>query len=221
MNKESDAAKTYQEALEKVKNSDERLKAFVESDEYKALIEYTSMEANTSKLRVQIEDSSDLDFGTTKKSTGGAFTVNVGGSYDQILDAMKNDPENVKKEYTINSIDFGLERRPDTIIQLDKYLQRIELQKENEPIFRLVLNRSGEIQTEQSIGNESLLSLEESEGTQGFRYINMEEDYLRNTRIFVDYEIAVTNKSEVDYASSKLVNRAIFYSSRFDYSICR
>lgn len=206
MNKESDAAKTYQEALEKVKNSDERLKAFVESDEYKALIEYTSMEANTSKLRVQIEDSSDLDFGVTKKSTGGAFTVNVGGTYDQILDAMKNDPENVKKEYTINSIDFGLERRPDTIIQLDKYLQRIELQKENEPIFRLVLNRSGEIQTEQSIGNESLLSLEESEGTQGFRYINMEEDYLRNTRIFVDYEIAVTNKSEVDYASSKLVN---------------
>ena len=206
MNKESDVAKTYQEALEKVKNSDERLKAFVESDEYKALIEYTSMEANTSKLRVQIEDSSDLDFGVTKKSTGGAFTVNVGGTYDQILDAMKNDPENVKKEYTINSIDFGLERRPDTIIQLDKYLQRIELQKENEPIFRLVLNRSGEIQTEQSIGNESLLSLEESEGTQGFRYINMEEDYLRNTRIFVDYEIAVTNKSEVDYASSKLVN---------------
>ena len=206
MNKESDAAKTYQEALEKVKNSDERLKAFVESDEYKALIEYTSMEANTSKLRVQIEDSSDLDFGVTKKSTGGAFTVNVGGTYDQILDAMKNDPENVKKEHTINNIDFGLERRPDTIIQLDKYLQRIELQKENEPIFRLVLNRSGEIQTEQSIGNESLLSLEESEGTQGFRYINMEEDYLRNTRIFVDYEIAVTNKSEVDYASSKLVN---------------
>ena len=206
MNKESDAAKTYEEALERVKKSDERLKAFVESDEYKALIEYTSMEANTSKLRVQIEDSSDLDFGVTKKSTGGAFTVNVGGTYDQILDAMKNDPENVKKEYTINSIDFGLERRPDTIIQLDKYLQRIELQKENEPIFRLVLNRSGEIQTEQSIGNESLLSLEESEGTQGFRYINMEEDYLRNTRIFVDYEIAVTNKSEVDYASSKLVN---------------
>ena len=206
MNKESDAAKTYEEALERVKKSDERLKAFVESDEYKALIEYTSMEANTSKLRVQIEDSSDLDFGVTKKSTGGAFTVNVGGTYDQILDAMKNDPENVKKEYTINNIDFGLERRPDTIIQLDKYLQRIELQKENEPIFRLVLNRSGEIQTEQSIGNESLLSLEESEGTQGFRYINMEEDYLRNTRIFVDYEIAVTNKSEVDYASSKLVN---------------
>lgn len=217
MNKESDAAKTYQEALERVKKSDERLKAFVESDEYKALIEYTSMEANTSKLRVQIEDSSDLDFGVTKKSTGGAFTVNVGGTYDQILDAMKNDPENVKKEHTINNIDFGLERRPDTIIQLDKYLQRIELQKENEPIFRLVLNRSGEIQTEQSIGNESLLSLEESEGTQGFRYINMEEDYLRNTRIFVDYEIAVTNKSEVDYASSKLVNETYTDEKLDDY----
>ena len=217
MNKESDAAKTYQEALENVKKSDERLKAFVESDEYKALIEYTSMEANTSKLRVQIEDSSDLDFGVTKKSTGGAFTVNVGGTYDQILDAMKNDPENVKKEHTINNIDFGLERRPDTIIQLDKYLQRIELQKENEPIFRLVLNRSGEIQTEQSIGNESLLSLEESEGTQGFRYINMEEDYLRNTRIFVDYEIVVTNKSEVDYASSKLVNETYTDEKLDDY----
>ena len=198
--------KQYGVALEEIKAENETLKEFVESDEYRALIEYTAMQANTSKLRVQIEDSSDLDFGTTKKSTGGAFTVNVGGSYEQILETAANDQENVDKVYVVNNIDFGIERRADTIIQLDKYLKKIELQKDNEAVFRLELNDNGTTIAETALNNDKLLSLEETDGVQGFRYINMEADYLSNTKLLIDYKIRVTNKSEVDYASEVIVN---------------
>lgn len=207
--------KDYGTALNEVLEENKTLNEFVNGTEgkpskYKSLLEYTAMQANTAKLRVQIEDSSDLDFGTTKKSTGGAFTVNVGGSYDQILDAAKNNEDNVEKVYTIGNIDFGLERRADTIIQVDKFLKGIELQKENEPIYKVRIEDNGDVITDETdygvIGEG--IKLVEANGVQGFRYISVEDEALKNTRLIIDYKVKVSNKSEVDYASSTIVNDA-------------
>lgn len=206
--------KNYGTALNEVLEENKTLNEFVNGTEgkpskYKSLLEYTAMQANTAKLRVQIEDSSDLDFGTTKKSTGGAFTVNVGGSYDQILDAAKNNEDNVEKVYTIGNIDFGLERRADTIIQVDKFLKGIELQKENEPIYKVTIEDNGDV-IEEYMESDKITGIDmpEANGVQGFRYINMEEEALKNTRLIIDYKVKVSNKSEVDYASSTIVNDA-------------
>lgn len=206
--------KDYGTALNEVLEENKTLNEFVNGTEgkpskYKSLLEYTAMQANTAKLRVQIEDSSDLDFGTTKKSTGGAFTVNVGGSYDQILDAAKNNEDNVEKVYTIGNIDFGLERRADTIIQVDKFLKGIELQKENEPIYKVTIEDNGDV-IEEYMESDKITGIDmpEANGVQGFRYINMEEEALKNTRLIIDYKVKVSNKSEVDYASSTIVNDA-------------
>ena len=206
--------KNYGTALNEVLEENKALNEFVNGTEgkpskYKSLLEYTAMQANTAKLRVQIEDSSDLDFGTTKKSTGGAFTVNVGGSYDQILDAAKNNEDNVEKAYTIGNVDFGLERRADTIIQVDKFLKGIELQKENEPIYKVTIEDNGDV-IEEYMKNDKIAGIDmpESNGIQGFKYINMEEEGLKNTRLIIDYKVKVSNKSEVDYASSTIVNDA-------------
>ena len=206
--------KNYGTALNEVLEENKTLNEFVNGTEgkpskYKSLLEYTAMQANTAKLRVQIEDSSDLDFGTTKKSTGGAFTVNVGGSYDQILDAAKNNEDNVEKAYTIGNVDFGLERRADTIIQVDKFLKGIELQKENEPIYKVTIEDNGDV-IEEYMKNDKIAGIDmpESNGIQGFKYINMEEEGLKNTRLIIDYKVKVSNKSEVDYASSTIVNDA-------------
>ena len=59
-------------------------------------------------------------------------------SCDDIKDAMDNSASG--ETYTIANIDFGIERRADTILQTDKYMTEIELMKENERVFFIEIN---------------------------------------------------------------------------------
>ena len=191
----------------KIFGTQAKLKEFV--DKTNVLIGFTAMEANTAKLNVEIEYAGDLNYGKTKKSTDGTFYVNVGGSATEIEQTLAQDAEDSQNvKYEILNVDFGLERRPDTIIQLDKYLTNINLKKQGEDILNADINDDGEIMnTDTALNRERLLYLTESEGVQGFKYIQMEADYAKDVKVKLSYKVKVTNKSNVDYASETLVSK--------------
>ena len=199
----------YGTALKKVTETNKELEKFVNSDNYKALIAFVAMEANTAKLKIQIEEPEKLDFGQTKKSVNGTFKINTSISYDKILETLRSDAdESTNKDYTVKNIDFGIERRADTIIQLDKFLTHIQLQKDSTAILDADIDENGNVsvaRADKTLNTDKIVSVSESNGVQGFKYINIEEQYLRDTQVILDYKIKVTNKSEVDYSSEKVV----------------
>ena len=196
----SGSGMTYGKALDEVKAENENLKQFAESEEYKALIELYSMEANTAKLNIEVETAPKITYAKSKKSVNGTFTVTAGGKYEDIMNAIEEGKDD-KKEYNVKYIDFGIERRPNTILQVDKYLEGIELTKQNEKIFSIKVNEDGTLNTDGAVEQDKILSIEESYGVQGFKYINIEEEYLKNTKVAIQYKIRATNKSEADYTS--------------------
>ena len=204
---EGKLVKNYGTALKEITDGNEDLRKFVDSEKYKSLIAFNAMEANTSKLKIQIEESRKLDYGQTRKSVNGTFKINSNITYEEILKSLEKDA-NADKSYTVENIDFGIERRPDTITQLDKFLTHVQLQKNNTPVLDADIDESGNITISQSgniLNTDKILSVSESNGVQGFKYVNIEEQYLRDTEVILDYKIRVTNKSEVDYSSAKVV----------------
>ena len=81
--------------------------------------------------------------------------------------------------------------------------------KENERVFCIEINEDGTIKTtDATLAAEKVLTVVESQGVQGFKYINVEEDFLKNSTLNISYNVRVTNKSEVDYASEELVTKS-------------
>lgn len=150
------------------------------SKNHDELIANTQMVANTAKLNIEIEHQDFIDYGTV---------VTVDGI----------------KEYTyyVRNIDFGLERRSRTALELDKKISKITLLKNdgNSVILRVTFNEDGSVnrEDEETVLGRKLAHLDELNGIQGFEYIPMENSYLVGSTLKIEYNIKVTNKSEVDW----------------------
>ena len=155
------------------------------------LIENTSMVANTAKIVVDIEKQSEIE-------------------YDKQVSTSEGTEEH---EYTISNIDFGLVRRPETRMYIQKEIAKIELMAEDgtEKILSVSMDDEGNIIKDGEIGSKSIridkvidINKEYLNGTQGFKYIKVTPEEVNGKYIELTYNIKVYNNSEEDFVSEKM-----------------
>lgn len=166
------------------KNIDNQIGSVLESADqsgnHSKLIENTQMVANTAKLNIEIEHQDYIDYGTVK-----------------IVDGLK------EYTYIVKNIDFGLERRSKTVIDLDKKISKISLYKEdgNELLLSVSYKEDGTVDKENKNNKyiDKVVHVDTKGNVQGFEYIPMESDFKTGTLLKIEYQIKVTNNSEVDW----------------------
>ena len=192
------------------------------------------MIANTAKINMDIESKLDLggniiDDEIDKDSGVEIKTINTN------LKASGKKVKLTTIRYTVNNIDFGIEERSVSNIELDKQIEEITLRTSSGDV---ILNAKYDIKYEDEHGNlmfvedpenenSILLTPEvrlkpESIGTQnlqalnrniqdgnnylGFRYLNVDKDILQGATIEIKYKITALNTGEVDRCGSALLN---------------
>ena len=125
-------------------------------------------------------------------------------------------------QYSIPNVDFGLEKRPETKLELTKEIVGIKLQ----------VIETGEILIDTSNGIDKNVNaiLNKRDYVNGYAYKRFSryysytqgpihiyvEDEVMNTRLIVDYKITITNKGEIDYTSADMdVDSKVDYTSLF------
>ncbi len=144
------------------------------------LIENTQMVANTAKMNIEIEHQDYIDYGTVK-----------------IVDGLE------EFTYVVPNIDFGLEKRSQTALEIDKKISRITLYKNDDQVALLdvTFNEDGTINKEKtdSSYNNKLVHVDETSNIQGLEYLPIESQVLNGSKLKIEYQIKVTNNSEVDW----------------------
>ena len=154
-------------------------------------INNTKMFAETPIMQVEIDNPE----GVTNSQTPGES----GSTVEKVSDGM------TRIQYTIRNIGLGLEERAETDIALEHYISRIMLLKSDQPLLIAVLNEDGtvDIQHQDSAYLEKLTYLPHSadslEGNQGFFSIDVENEYMNDLSLNIEYKVKVINNSEVDF----------------------
>ena len=147
---------------------------------HNTLIKNTQMVANTAKMNIEIEHQDYI-------RDGSANIVNGLEEYT----------------YTIKDIDFGLEKRSETAINLDKKISKITLYKNDgtTPLLNVIYNEDGTINKENadSINLSKVVHVDTANNRQGFEYIQFESNMKNGTLLKIEYNIKITNNSEVDW----------------------
>lgn len=166
------------------------------------LIENTSMVANTAKFVVDIEKQSEIKYEENSANTEGA---NASGN-------------EVKHEYVIGNIDFGLVKRAETRIYTQKEISKIELLKNDgkEVVLSVscddegnIIKTGGTADENKTVRVDKITEIDKKSlaaGTQGFKYVAVEASYLKGLQVKLTYKITVTNKSEKDYTTEYVAN---------------
>lgn len=110
-------------------------------------------------------------------------------------------------EYSIKNIGFGLEERAATDIALEEYITKITLMKADEPLLRVILNEDGSVDREHpdTAYLDKLTYLAHSEQSlsgQGFYSIDVENEFMNDLSLHIEYKIKVINQSEVDFTGN-------------------
>lgn len=172
------------------RNIDNKIGTILESADqnldHTELIKNTQMVANTAKMNIEIEHQDYIDYGTVKTVNGlEEFT------------------------YLIKNIDFGLEKRSETVLELDKKISKITLYKDDDQtaLLDVTFNEDGSINKEKndSSYNNKITHVGEINNTQGLEYIPIESKILNGAKLKIEYQIKITNNSEVDW-TGKIAN---------------
>ena len=130
---------------------------------HKTLMEKTYMYADTAKMKVEVE------YNTT--NTSGTDSIN---------------------SYNIRDIDFGIEKRPEAKITLNKEIEGIK-----------VTLADGSTLVDTEAGIKKNVQVTNNKGNiQGKIHIYMDEEVMQGATIQIKYKIIVTNNSEVDYTGA-------------------
>lgn len=188
-------------------------------------VKATKMFAETPIMQVEILDPAQLK-----------EDVYPNGEGDQTVVVKNTDTENVKvtndgfteHEYHIGNINFGLEKRANTDIDIEQYMNKIVLQKDGENIFSASLDEDGNVivsdpdsaHLDKLTYMTHVQTTDETAGLyqQGFYAISIEDEYLNGLTIKITYKMKVINNSEVDftgylskyYKASEIINKATY-----------
>lgn len=164
------------------------------------LMDKTSMVANTAKFVVDIENQKEINYQPNVSTTEGSKDMNAKDIHN----------------YIIPNIDFGLTRRPETRLYIQKEINKIELLKNDgkDVVLTVTCDDEGNIiksgdttSSDATVRADKITEINKSlltAGTQGFKYIAVEASYLRGLQVKLTYKIDVINKSEVDYTTKKV-----------------
>jgi len=161
----------------------------------------TRMVANSAKLFVDVE----------KQDTISYKTVEASGEKDVVKTT-----EGSGHKYEISNIDFGLVERPETRINVQKEISKIQLTKNDgrDVILSVECDEAGNIiksggSAENTIRVEKVVEIHKDTlgSGQGFKYIAMESSFLKGLQVKLTYNISIYNNSEKDYVSADLANK--------------
>lgn len=173
------------------------------SDEFK---QNTCMYAETPIVKFDIEDPSKLEITDAEKGE------NLKERYERSDDTGGNSSIEYTG-YTIKNMNFGLEKRAETDLELTQYIQEIELVKQNDlenPILRVYFDENGDLIKDNvdTINSNKIAYMTHKDQTvdgQGFYASSVENEYLKNLSLLVIYNVNVKNNSEVDF-TGRLAN---------------
>lgn len=162
-------------------------------------VEATQMFAETPIMSIEVADPQ-----TMKKSQtpGTSLRNNGSSSYNEKTDPNAN--QIMTYRYTIKNVNFGLEKRAETDIRLEKYIDTVMLLKSNEVIFTAHMSEDGKVITDHSdsYGLDKLTYISHTDSgltQQGFYAIDVESEYMNDLSLLVKYKMKVINNSEVDF----------------------
>lgn len=191
----------YSRTIENERGEILRDRVFGATQDTAEFVEKTKMFAETPIIKIEVEDPSLMK---SKKETNNPNTSLFvyeeggkpsGGGLANLL----------SKKVQINNIDFGLEERARTDIELKTFVNRISLYKANETVFEVNVNDDGtlnyDLDTSRSRKLISLPSSYEALNQQGFYSLEVENDYLNGLELVIKYKIEVLNNSEIDFTS--------------------
>lgn len=198
-------------------------------------INSTKMYSETPIMQIEIEDPKKMKIegqsDASSQSTDQQLRVRGNGEkYEP--DAKKNQADQDKSiqnhKYSIRNINFGLEERAKTDIALEKYIENIQLLKADEVILNASMTEDGEIiKTDvNATGLDKIAYLPHSKAStsglyqQGFYALSIEDDYLNDLALRIEYKIKLINNSEADYTgklaeldkADDIVNKANAYN---------
>lgn len=167
---------------------DNRDKNKVNNEDYKGKYYYNT------KLHQQLRDNTWMFADTAK--------INVNVEYNT---TKSNGDANKEYQYRIKNIDFGLEKRPETRLELTKEITDITIKLASGDT--LINTAAGMTQNVNWVANKKT----EVKGNnykrdnlkynyrQGQIHIYMDEEVMQGAQIQISYKITVTNKGEIDY----------------------
>lgn len=170
-------------------------------------IDATKMYAETPIMQIEIEDPRKIkvrdENGTSTKSDQEIKMRINGEKYEP--DAKKNQVE--ENKYAIKNINFGIEERAKTDISLEKYIENIQLLKADEIILNATMTEDGEIikSDVNAAGLDKIAYLPHTKASttglyqQGFYTLSIEDDFLKDITIRIQYKIKILNNSEADF----------------------
>ena len=183
------------------------------SDESKEFVERTKMFSETPILKIEVEDPSlmnkdpenqDGDGKGKKEPENDDTTIEVyeyGGKVEEFTNE-----DLYHKKVEIPKIDFGVEERARTDLELKTFIQKIQILKADEIVFTVNVNDDGTLNYEtETSRSRKLTSLptDYSAGNnqQGFFSVEVENDYLNGLDLLIDYKIEILNNSDIDFTS--------------------
>ena len=194
-------------------------KAIIEANKEK-LIENTKMVANTAKFSVEIENQSLVDYTDVKHEEGDAGTDSLQAYEIKNIDfglALRPETKlNIQTE--INQITLSKNDGSDVVLsvymdndgniikdksQLEKLRDDLTEEEYNE-LMESIERRLGDTQGFRKITEIDKANL--PVGSQGFKYVAIEESYLNGMDVDLKYKISVYNNSDLDYVGSYVAN---------------
>ena len=162
----------------------------------------TRMFAETPVLQVEIRDPKELEQETMRHE--------YNEKYEPLFSAAS-----IGKVYSIPNINFGLEQRAQTDMEIKEYITSVTLTKAEKPIFNVKLDDDGNVivTADETAELSKLTYVPHTKATdeakklyqQGFYAIAVEDNYMNGMELSIDYKIVTTNKSETDF-TGKLAN---------------
>ena len=197
------------------------------NDQLEILTDNTCMNAETVEFLVKAEKLTEAQtpkyiFKQVVNSGNNANSL-AKDMYYKELELIKNADINARN-FKIENVDFGIEYRPESQISLAKEIDEIKITTEDgNTLIDLFFYTTGEqettvhhIDTEKSTGLDlvqfisndytALLKDLTTEDTQGFIYIQVDDDILQGSKIDIMYKFKANNESEIDRITTNLNN---------------
>lgn len=173
-------------------------------DALEAFVEATKMNAETVAFPIRPEDSFKSDLSNEQKEKMKNEYKVTFDTYNKIMGRTIR--------YDVNNIDFGIEYRPETRLELEKRISEVKVTLSSgevlaDIIFQYVSDLNGdgkldaEIDATKSIGEENLQHLPTVGDVQGFAYLNVDMDLLQGATVNINYDFFARNLSEIDRIS--------------------
>lgn len=142
------------------------------------------------------------------------FTLDI-EDRNETVDKKGNDLENGKIApdlvLGVPNIDYGVVFRPENFVEMTKKIKNIKLTTLSGEVlidleyeYENAEDREGEIV--RKVGIQNVQSVNTTNGIQGFRYINIDEELIQGATLSVEYLMTVNNIGEVDLIAQKLID---------------